>query len=246
VIRYLGETHQANVVGLDLDMAQSWLVVWYQEQLTVIAGRGLDPAPDAHPHSEAHRPTRALMTSLWRQWITEDESLPPHQPPMLDLVVVRGSVLASGFAPLEIARLLVDVLQPRGTCTLLWDRDGLAAPLGALAVDDPSIATYLLGSDAFIRLGTLIAPWGRLPSKGMALRFTLAEPEGRTQHGGVAAGDLRQIPLPLGHSAMLTLHPASRLDLGAGRPGRGARTEVPGGLAGLLLDGRGRPLPMLD
>jgi hypothetical protein len=245
VIRHLGEIYGANVLGLDLGRSRSWLVVWYQEQLTVIAGSGLGGSTGAHLRLGERGPVKALMASLWRQWTRDNQSLLPGQSPMLDLVMVRGPALALGFTPLEISRMLVDVLQPTGTCTLLWDRDGLAASLGALAVDEPAVVTCLLDSHAFLRLGTLIAPWGQPPRKGIALRFTLAGPKGRTQQGCVATGQLSQIALPLGRSEMLTLHPASGLSLGAGRPGRGAQTRVPGGLVGLLLDGRGRPLPAL-
>ena len=240
VIRYLGESYQANVVGLDVGVAQSWLVAWYEGHMTVIAGSGLISS------AEGRGPAKALITSLWRQWTVESESILPRQPPTVNLIVARGPALVQGFTPLEIARLLIDVLQPTGICTLLWDRDGLAAPLGALAVNEPAIAACLLDGDAFLRLGTLIAPRGHPSSRRIALRFTLVEPEGRRQQGDVAAGYLRQVPLPPGRSARLTLHPAPGLDLGEGQPGRGAQAEVPGGLVGLLLDGRGRPLPALD
>lgn len=246
VIRYLGEAYLANVVGLDLGLAQSWLVAWYQGRLTVITGSGLGMGAEGALYSEARGLAQALITGLWRQCAVESESISRRQPPAWDLVVVRGPAVATGFAPLEIARLLVDVLQPASICTLLWDRDGLAVPLGALAVKEPAIAACLLDGDAFLRLGTLIAPRGRLPRRGTALRFTLAEPEGRRQQGSVAAGHLHPISLPLGHSATLTLHPAPGLELGGGRPGQGAQAEVPGGLVGLLFDGRGRPLPPLD
>jgi hypothetical protein len=246
MIRYLGEIHEANVIGIDLGMTESWLVAWHLGRLTVIAGGGLEVSTEAYPHSDGRELTRALIASLWRGWATTGGSHALQQPPALNLILLRGSALAAALAPLDIARVVVDVVQPGGTCTLLWDRDGLIAPLGALAASNPAISACLLDGDALIRLGTLIAPWGRPPSKGAALRFTLNELEGRIQRGDVATGGLQQIPLPLGRSAMLTVHPASRLDLGAGRPGRAARVEVPGGLIGLLLDGRGRPLPTPD
>ena len=236
VIRYQGETYHTNVVGLDLGMAQSWLATWYQGRLTVVAGEGLLTS------SADRGAARALITGLWHQCAVENEILSPDQPPVLNLAVVRGPALAQGFTPVEIARLLVDGLQLRGACTLLWDKDGLAAPLGALAASDPAMAASLLGSDAFLRLGTLVAPSGRPPRKGIALRYTLSWPEGRSEQGSVASGHLRQIPLPPGHSARLTLRLASGLNLGTGQLERRAQAEVPGGLAGLLLDGRGRLL----
>ena len=240
VIRYLGEIYRANVVGLDLGLAQSWLVAWYEERLTVIAGDGLPPSAGGHGVA------RTLISRLWRQCAWESESIPPHQPPALHLVVACGPTLARGFTPLEITQLLVDALQPTGICTLLWDREGLVVPLAALAVNEPAIAACLLDGDAFLRLGTVIAPQGYPPKSGIALRFTLAEPQAQRQEGSVATGQQRLIPLLPGHSARLTVYAASGLGLSGGGLGRGARAEVPGGLVGLLLDARGRPLRGLD
>jgi len=240
VIRYLGDTHQANVVGLDLGLAQSWLVAWYGERLTLIAGDGVTPSAGGHGAAQT------LITSLWRQCAWESESVPPYEPPALDLIVARGPALSQGMTPLEITQLLVDTLQPTGTCTLLWDKDGLAVPLAALALSEPAIATCLLEGDAFLRLGTVVAPRGQPPTRGIALRFTLAEAKGRRQQGNVASGEQRLVRVPLGHSARLTLYAASGWDLGTGGLGREAQAEIPGGLVGLLLDARGRPLPGLD
>jgi len=226
VIRYLGEAYQANVVGLDLSAAQSWLVAWYEGKLTVVVGGGLSAS------MEDDEAVEALVAHLWRQW---------EQPHDLDMVVVRGPVLARGLTPQEIARLLCNVLRPRGVCTFLWDREGLTSPLGAMAAEEPTIAAFLLEGDAFLRLATVIAPVGYPPGRGAAFRFTLIEPGKGRRRGRVAPGELRQISLPPGRSAGLTLRLAPGLSLGQGWAERSARAEIPGGLAGLLLDGRGGP-----
>ena len=69
------------------------------------------------------------------------------------------------------------------------------------------------------------------------------------QNGGdleveVAAGSLEVLPLPPGQKATLELKPRrSNIDVGRGGPGKGGRPiEVQGGLVGLVVDARGRPL----
>jgi hypothetical protein len=56
-------------------------------------------------------------------------------------------------------------------------------------------------------------------------------------------GDLRLYPLELGKKATVTMQPAKAINLGAGAGGTVTR-EVQGGAAGLMLDGRGRPLQL--
>jgi hypothetical protein len=54
-------------------------------------------------------------------------------------------------------------------------------------------------------------------------------------------GDLKLIPLVADQEAKVHVEPANQYDVGAG-PGNALDTVVQGGIAGLLLDARGRPL----
>ena len=56
-------------------------------------------------------------------------------------------------------------------------------------------------------------------------------------------GDLRLVPLASGQKASITVQPAKQVNLGAGA-GVALTREVEGGVVGLLLDGRGRPLQL--
>jgi len=40
----------------------------------------------------------------------------------------------------------------------------------------------------------------------------------------------------------LEIRPARHFDIGLGQPGRGALAEVEGGILGIIIDARGRPL----
>jgi hypothetical protein len=57
----------------------------------------------------------------------------------------------------------------------------------------------------------------------------------------IRAGELKLLPLAAGQSAEVAADPGRRFDCGAG-PGRAVRRTVAGGVVGLVLDGRGRPL----
>jgi hypothetical protein len=56
-------------------------------------------------------------------------------------------------------------------------------------------------------------------------------------------GELRLFPLGLNQKAKLTMQPAKTVNLGQGA-GVPVGREVHGGVVGLLLDGRGRPLQL--
>jgi hypothetical protein len=56
---------------------------------------------------------------------------------------------------------------------------------------------------------------------------------------------LALLPLAAGETAELTLEPGRQWDLGAG-PGQALSASVRGGVVGLVLDARGRPIQLAD
>jgi hypothetical protein len=62
----------------------------------------------------------------------------------------------------------------------------------------------------------------------------------------VPYGSLEVIPLPSGHTANLELRPTRRFDVGLGTKGQAGTTKVEGGIIGIIIDARGRPLPLAE
>ncbi|MEW5936075.1 MAG: methylaspartate mutase, partial [Bacillota bacterium] len=75
------------------------------------------------------------------------------------------------------------------------------------------------------------------------LAVTLHLPGGKTVREEVPFGDIRCLPLEVGEEAEAELHPARGFDVGRGR-GHALRTTLYGGVVGILLDCRGRPLAL--
>jgi hypothetical protein len=63
------------------------------------------------------------------------------------------------------------------------------------------------------------------------------ESEQEIRHGSLVA-----MKLPLGQSGTLHLTPLHRFDVGMGGLGRGGTVKVIGGVLGVVIDARGRPL----
>jgi hypothetical protein len=65
---------------------------------------------------------------------------------------------------------------------------------------------------------------------------------GESYSAEITQGLLRRLPLPSGTPARLTLKPTAETDIGFGGPGVGGRLAVTGGVLGLVVDARRRPL----
>jgi hypothetical protein len=75
--------------------------------------------------------------------------------------------------------------------------------------------------------------------------YKITLPDGNVESGTLHLGELKLIKLGLGENglplkAKAELEPQKNIDLGKGK-GHKIVTELPGGVTGIVLDGRGRP-----
>ena len=164
--------------------------------------------------------------------------------PNADLIMATGGVFAHAPKYGQAALMLLDALQPKGVTSLVLDRTMLISQLGAVATVAPVAAVQVNENDAVThRLGTCVIPFGNLQPGEVALRVGIEYRNGRQITVDVMSGSIEVIPLRTNEQALLTLYPAPTADVGLG-PGERARAaeEIDGGLIGLIIDARGRPL----
>jgi hypothetical protein len=186
-----------------------------------------------------HALTREAILLALGQPGMEREALPN-----LDLILGAGGVLAHVPRYGQAALLLLDTIQPRGISSLVLDTVTLAPQLGVVAMVDPIAAVQATENDAVLqRLGTVVSVFGQAEDGEPALRLQLDYLDGRKKTMEVAYGSLEVIPLTANEQAMLTLFPSRTIDVGLGL-GEQARAgeAIEGGILGLIIDARGRPL----
>jgi hypothetical protein len=168
----------------------------------------------------------------------------PAHGPQWDLIIGAGRTLTRAPQPAYTALLLLDALEPVGVSKMAFDVGGVAATLGALAARHSLAAVDVVEYDAFLNLGTVVAPFGTAQPGEVALRVKVNCSNGQVIQREVAYGSLSVVPLGPGERAQLELHPTRRFDVGLSEPGRGATAEAEGGILGIVIDARGRPLSL--
>ncbi|HBY96949.1 MAG TPA: hypothetical protein DEP84_23880 [Chloroflexi bacterium] len=163
--------------------------------------------------------------------------------PPFETIVLGGGVLREAPTPSQAVMIALDGLQPTGVSHLLRDRVGLVPAIGVLAEAAPAVAADLLSGPLLESLGTVIVPAGSARPGAEALRFRMTFPDGGGYNVNVEYGRIYREWLPAGQTTRLALHPARGFDIGFG-PGKPAEITVRGGLVGLVIDARGRPLPL--
>ncbi len=158
----------------------------------------------------------------------------------IDLIVGSGGVLSHAPRREQAMAMLVDAFQPEGVTRLAVDSIFMMPHLGVLSKLNPRAATEVFERDCLVRLGTCIAPVGVTDQVDISLSFKLNLPGGYVE-GELKTGQIQCFPLREDELADIELMPTKGLDLGGGK-GEKINVCVGGGLVGLVIDARGRPL----
>lgn len=159
----------------------------------------------------------------------------------LDLIIGSGGILSHAPRRVQAMLMLVDAYEPLGLTRLAVDSIFMMPHLGVLSTVNAQAATEVLVKDCLVPLGTCVAPKGTGRVGERCFSYRLLLPDERICEGDLGVGDLQLLPLACGQEAGIELTPAKGFDFGAGR-GKKISGRVSGGVVGLLLDARGRPL----
>ncbi|MAT75703.1 methylaspartate mutase [Candidatus Poribacteria bacterium] len=158
----------------------------------------------------------------------------------LDLLVGSGGVLSHAPRRQQAMMMMIDGFQPEGFTQLAVDSIFMMPQLGVLAQVNPDAATQVFKRDCLIHLGPCLAPVG----SGGRIKMTVNLPTG-TITEEIEAGQIRRYPLDADRTATIRIEPNHRFDVGAGQ-GMAVERQINGGIVGLVVDTRGRPLDLSD
>ncbi|MCJ7751674.1 MAG: glutamate mutase L, partial [Armatimonadetes bacterium] len=156
----------------------------------------------------------------------------------LGLIIGSGGILSHAPRRQQAALMLIDAFQPQGVTRLAVDSIFMMPQLGVLAEVLPEAAMEVFRRDCLVALGTVVAPVGRIRGGEVVLEWRMG-----SESGELRAGELKRIPLATGEKVNIELTPRRGMDVGAGK-GRRWTGTVEGGAAGVIFDGRGRPLEL--
>ncbi len=161
----------------------------------------------------------------------------------LDMIVGSGGVLSHAPRREQSALMMMDAYQPEGFTLLTVDSIFMMPQLGILSTVHPEAATQVFERDCLVYLGTCIAPVGTAKEGEACVSVQF---KGETH--AIPFGAIKVLPLGFKNgkdgepeSAEITVTPSRGFDVGAGK-GSPITTTVQGGVTGVIIDTRGRPL----
>jgi uncharacterized protein (TIGR01319 family) len=156
----------------------------------------------------------------------------------LDMIIGSGGVLSHAPKRAQSALMMMDAYQPEGVTMLAVDSIFMMPQLGVLSTVHPEAAAQVFDRDCLIRLGSCVAPVGQGKEGEPCLTIDY---NGKSET--FRYGELRVLPLGVGEALQATIRPARGFDVGAGR-GRPVEATLEGGVVGVVVDTRGRPLQL--
>ena len=164
----------------------------------------------------------------------------------LDLIVGSGGVLSHAPRRSQAMMMMIDSFQPQGVTMIAVDSIFMMPHLGVLSTINEDAATEVFEKDCLINLGACVSLTntgkpGKPGNKCLDYKVTL--PDGEVDAGSLWHGELKLINLKEGDTAEIEITPTKQFDLGKGK-GQKINEKVNGGVVGLIIDTRGRPLSL--
>jgi len=160
---------------------------------------------------------------------------------MIDLIIGSGGVLSNAPNRLQAAAMLLDAFEPVGVTELMVDSIFMLPHLGAFSRMNESAALQILERECLIHLGTALTPQGWVEPGVVGIELNGTSSSGRAIRGVAAGGTI--VSLPLAHDETADVTVTVR---GNARWVGANKLTVRGGVAGIILDMRGRPLQYED
>jgi uncharacterized protein (TIGR01319 family) len=161
----------------------------------------------------------------------------------LHLIVGSGGILSHAPRRIQSMVMMIDAYQPAGISHLSVDSIFMMPHLGVLSTVNEKAATDVFDRDCMVYLGAAVCPVGLAKNGDKCVEYKITFPDGKVVSESLPFGELKLYPLGVGQEAVIEAHPSKHFDLGEGR-GKAVKRTVKGGVVGLIIDTRGRPLAL--
>jgi uncharacterized protein (TIGR01319 family) len=159
----------------------------------------------------------------------------------LGLIIGSGGILSHAPRRVQAAMMMIDAFQPEGITYLAVDSIFMMPHLGVLTTVHEEAGLQVFKRDCLIWLGTCIAPKGKGKEGKPIGKIKIIFEDGNEIEKEIIYGKMERIPLETGKKAKGIVEPYKGFDMGAGS-GKKVEGELKGGVVGIIIDGRGRPL----
>ena len=162
---------------------------------------------------------------------------------MMNIAICAGTGGLLSHAPRRVQAMYIlsDAWLPEGVTRMFQDSVFMMPHIGVLSTVYREAAWSIFDKDCLVRMGTNIAAAGTGKLGELCMTVELDMPNGEHVKEELNFGEIKIMELHEREEAKAKITPAKEFNVGAG-PGKELETTVSGGITGVMLDARGRPL----
>jgi uncharacterized protein (TIGR01319 family) len=156
-----------------------------------------------------------------------------------------GGLLSHAPDRVQSLQILTDAFQPEGVTYMFQDSVFMMPHLGVLSTVFEEAALQIFEKDCLVKMGTVVAPRGVGKVGAPCMDIKIEMPDGTTINESLNFGDIKRIPLAEGQEAKLSITTQKEYAIGYTaelKPTNTINEVAMGGVVGIVLDARGRPL----
>jgi len=159
----------------------------------------------------------------------------------VDYIIGTGGLLSRAPRRAQSMMILMDAFQPIGFTYIMQDSVFMIPHLGVLSKLYREIALEIFEKECLVPLGTVVAAAGVGAVGEKVADVTVEYSEGEKERYELTFGSVIRIPISQHKEVSVTVEPTKKFDFGQGF-GKKVSKVVKGGVVGVVLDGRGRPI----
>lgn len=246
----VGHSLVTTIETLPLESIQRWLPYEISTEDMLIYAHNKALTPTTIPQSDGdlvleqaigRAIVRHMIEDVRRRWsiLPDNGILPPFRP-----IILAGAVLTDAEDPAIAAMLALDALEIGGITMLYSDPFAVVSALGAVAFANPVVTVQAFEAMPLVYLGAVFCAEGNAPNQNKrAMRVHITLPNGDSLEQEIMGEDLWRISIPPGQSVVVDIQCSGGMKING--KNRLRQYKVTAGVAGLIFDTRGRPLPIL-
>ena len=193
--------------------------------------------------------TLAIEQAMARQILRIATAQMLERYPTMDLsferIFISGATLANAPTPAQALMMVLDGVQPEGISVFMLDPYGLSQALGAIAGNNTLLPAQIVDSGAYINLATVLCPVSGARAGSVIMKFKITYGDNKATTVEIKQGGITALPIAHGQEVHLEVDPRFGTVLDPRLP-RLKRFKVTGGVCGVVVDARGRPVRLPD
>lgn len=205
--------------------------------------KSLNPHSIPDTDNALHIETSILRYSIKKQlsrFLRENNNITP----LFNQILVSGNIFSDLLSPQDTLLTILDSVQPEGISSIYLDTHGLLPALGTIAIENKILPVQIMESSAIALLAKVFSINSRARNGVQIAKVEVEFQDGTKSTANIRKGAIIKLPVLPGQVAKIHIQPLRSIKVDPLGRSFKKGLVVQGGLCGIVIDARGRPISL--